>query len=135
MEIKKTFLNGCFVLKPNVLVDSRGSFFESFNQRKFEKITGLKVTFVQDNQSTSFSIILNDDNKYQLFIPRGFAHGFITLSTSAIFSYKCDNYYHKNAESGIFYDDSLLNIDWKLNKSEIKLSDKDRELKHLKDLV
>jgi dTDP-4-dehydrorhamnose 3,5-epimerase len=81
-----------------------------------------------------FSIILNDQNNFQLFIPRGFAHGFITLSKSAIFGYKCDNYYHKPSESGIIYNDPDLAIDWKMDFSEIQLSGKDKKLPFLKDL-
>ena len=58
-----------------------------------------------------FSIELSEDNKNQLFVPRGFAHGFIVLSDTAIFSYKCDNYYNKASEGGIRYDDPSLGID------------------------
>ncbi|WP_106793779.1 dTDP-4-dehydrorhamnose 3,5-epimerase [Aquimarina sp. Aq78] len=179
MEIQSTFIDGCFVVKPRVFDDERGSFFESFNQKVFEEITGLKIDFIQDNQSISkrgvlrglhfqtgeymqaklvravkgevldvvvdlrpnsktykehFSIVLNDHNNFQLFVPRGFAHGFITLSESAIFSYKCDNYYHKSSESGIIYNDPDLAIDWKLDISEIQLSEKDKELSFIKDL-
>ena len=60
-----------------------------------------------------FSILLNEKNNCQLYIPRGFAHGFLTLSESSVFSYKCDNYYHKESESGIRFDDPDLGIDWK----------------------
>lgn len=72
------------------------------------------------------SIELNDINKKQLFIPRGFAHGFIVLSETAIFSYKVDNFYNKISERGIRYDDKILGIDWKLPQTEIKLSFKDQ---------
>ncbi len=71
------------------------------------------------------SVILSEDNKKQFFIPRGFAHGFVVLSQEAIFSYKCDNYYNKDSEGGIRYDDPRLGIDWKLNKEELILSEKD----------
>ncbi len=81
-----------------------------------------------------FSIILNDVNKYQLFVPRGFAHGFLTLSDTAIFDYKCDNYYHKSSESGIIYSDPELSIDWKANNLKIQLSAKDKDLPMLKNL-
>ncbi len=178
MEIEPTFLEGCFVVKPTVFNDGRGTFFECFNQKVFEEISGMQIDFVQDNQSISkkgvlrglhfqigdyaqaklvraikgeildvavdlrpdsktyrkhFSIVLNDQNNYQLFIPRGFAHGFITLSESSIFSYKCDNYFHKPSESGIIYNDPKFSIDWKLNPSEFQLSKKDRELPFFKD--
>ena len=75
-----------------------------------------------------FSIELSSENKKQLFIPRGFAHGFVVLSDSAIFSYKCDNYYHKASESGIIYNDPTLNIDWKLPDDQLQLSEKDLQL-------
>ena len=82
-----------------------------------------------------FSIELSSDNKKQLFIPRGFAHGFVVLSDTAIFSYKCDNYYHKESESGIIYNDPILNIDWKLPNDHLRLSKKDLELPHFKSLA
>lgn len=75
-----------------------------------------------------FSVILNAENKKQLFVPRGFAHGFAVLSETAIFSYKVDNYYAPETEGGIMWDDSLLNIDWKLTADQITLSAKDKEL-------
>ena len=71
------------------------------------------------------AIELNDQNKRQLFIPRGFAHGFVVLSEIAIFSYKVDNYYNKEFDKGIAFDDPALEINWKLKKSDIKISDKD----------
>jgi dTDP-4-dehydrorhamnose 3,5-epimerase len=84
---------------------------------------------------THFSIELSSENKKQLFIPRGFAHGFVVLSDTAIFSYKCDNYYHKESESGIIYNDPILNIDWKLPNDHLQLSKKDLELPHFKSLA
>ena len=78
-----------------------------------------------------FSIILNDKNKKQLFIPKGFGHAFLTLSSKAIVSYKVDEYYNKNHDTGIKYDDSSIGIDWKLNHNEIILSDKDEKLPSL----
>jgi dTDP-4-dehydrorhamnose 3,5-epimerase len=72
-----------------------------------------------------FSVILSEDNKKQLFIPRGFAHGFVVLSDTAIFSYKCDNYYHKPSERGIIYNDSNLNINWQLPEESLIISEKD----------
>ena len=73
-----------------------------------------------------FSKELSAENRIQLFIPKGFAHGYITLSDFSIFSYKVDNYYNEKSERGILYNDSLLNIDWKLNKEEFILSEKDK---------
>lgn len=77
------------------------------------------------------SLELSEDNKLQLFIPRGFAHGFIVLSDTAIFSYKCDNFYNKEFEGGIIYNDKDLNIDWVLRESEYIVSEKDILLKPL----
>jgi dTDP-4-dehydrorhamnose 3,5-epimerase len=68
---------------------------------------------------------LSEYNQRQLFVPRGFAHGFSVLEDQTIFTYKCDNYYNKESEGGILYNDSDLNIDWKLDESEIQLSEKD----------
>lgn len=76
----------------------------------------------------SYSILLNAENKKQLFVPRGFAHGYAVLSKTAIFCYKCDNYYSKEHEGGIRYDDPHLGIDWKIPQEAIQLSDKDRAL-------
>ncbi|MFQ3182576.1 MAG: dTDP-4-dehydrorhamnose 3,5-epimerase [Polaribacter sp.] len=170
MKITETYLQGCFLIKPNIFGDKRGSFFEVFNQNEFEKETGLKINFVQDNQSISqkgvlrglhmqkgefgqaklvrvikgkvldvaldfrkgsrtfgkhFSIELSEENNKQLFVPRGFLHGFVTLENNTIFSYKCDNYYNKESEDGVIYNDKDLNIDWKLDETEIILSEKD----------
>ena len=72
-----------------------------------------------------FSIELSASNKKQLFVPRGFAHGFIVLSDTATFSYKCDNYYNKASEGGIIYNDKHLNIDWQLPESQFIISEKD----------
>jgi dTDP-4-dehydrorhamnose 3,5-epimerase len=74
------------------------------------------------------AVELNDKNKCQLFIPRGFAHGYAVLSDEAIFSYKVDNYYHQESERGIMYNDPVLNIDWQLKESAILVSDKDKNL-------
>ena len=74
------------------------------------------------------TIVLSCENKEQLFVPRGFAHGFIVLSESAIISYKVDNYYNSESESGVLWNDSALNIDWKINKKEVIVSKKDTKL-------
>ncbi|MDA9125392.1 dTDP-4-dehydrorhamnose 3,5-epimerase [Flavobacteriaceae bacterium] len=80
------------------------------------------------------SIELSEDNKTQLFIPRGFAHGFIVLSETAIFSYKCDNYYHQASERGIRHDDPFLGVDWKLPKESRIISEKDLVLPTLSNI-
>ena len=72
--------------------------------------------------------LLTEENKNQLFIPKGFAHGFVALSEIAIFSYKVDNYYNPDSESGILWNDPDLKIDWKINKNKIIVSQKDISL-------
>ena len=72
------------------------------------------------------SIELNDQNKRQLFIPKGFAHGFVVLSETAILAYKVDNYYNKESDRGIAFDDPALRIDWKINHQDIQTSFKDK---------
>lgn len=74
------------------------------------------------------SVILDSTERKQLFVPRGFAHGFITLSDRSIFSYKCDNYYDKASEGGIIYNDATLSIDWHLSKKDFIISEKDLQL-------
>ena len=75
-----------------------------------------------------FSIVLDDKKQQQLFIPRGFAHGFVTLENNTIINYKCDNYYNKSAERGIIYNDKILNIDWNIDDLKLVLSEKDKKL-------
>ena len=173
MKIEQTPLKDCFVLTPTIFNDERGTFYETYNQVLFEKVTGQNVNFVQDNQSTStlgvlrglhyqvgemaqaklvrviegsildvvvdirkesetfgkhFSIILDDVSQQQLFVPRGFAHGFITLSPTSKFAYKCDNFYDKDSERGIIYNDATLSLDWHLPKDKFILSEKDQIL-------
>lgn len=173
MEIEQTGLKDCIILKPRVFEDSRGYFFESFNQQSFEEKTGLSGAFVQDNQSFSsygvirglhaqsgqfaqaklvrvlngevldvavdirpdsptygkhISVRLSAENKLQLYIPRGFLHGFSVLSETATFFYKCDNFYNKASEQGVVYNDSQLNIDWLIPKGAESVLDKDLSL-------
>jgi dTDP-4-dehydrorhamnose 3,5-epimerase len=176
MQAEETKLEGCFIIKPQVFPDSRGYFFESFNQQKFEKSTGQSGIFVQDNQSASVygvvrglhfqkgehaqaklvraikgtvldvavdiregsptygewvAVELTAENNFQLYVPRGFAHGFSVLSETAIFAYKCDNIYNKASEGGIKYDDPFLKIDWQVPVEKMLLSDKDIALPYL----
>jgi dTDP-4-dehydrorhamnose 3,5-epimerase len=180
MQIETTPLQECYIIHDTVLKDSRGYFFESFNQKQFTALTGIEVNFVQDNQSSStkgvlrglhfqtgefaqaklvrvlqgsvldvavdlrknsstfgqhFSLELSETSETQLYIPRGFAHGFIVLSNLAIFFYKCDNYYNRQAESGIMYNDPSFGIDWRLPEEEIILSEKDKNNPILKDIL
>jgi len=171
MKVEATKLKDCYIIHNTFFEDSRGYFFESFNQQTFEKLTGLNVSFVQDNQSKSskgvlrglhfqqgehaqaklvrvlagkvldvivdirpdsptfgqhFSLELTAENQMQLFVPRGFAHGFIVLEDDTVFFYKCDNFYNKASEGGLMYNDADLNIDWVLKNEELILSDKDK---------
>ena len=77
------------------------------------------------------SIILNDKNNKQLYVPKGFGHAFLTLSKKAIVSYKVDNFYNQNFDLGINYNDPILNIDWELDSKDIILSEKDNLLPNL----
>lgn len=81
----------------------------------------------------SYSIELSDENKKMFIIPRGFAHGFVVLSESAIFNYKCDNFYSQVNEGGILYNDPELEIDWRVPEDKIILSEKDKSNPLLKD--
>lgn len=79
------------------------------------------------------SVILNEINKKQLFVPHGFAHGYAVLSETAIFAYKCDNYYAPGTEGGLLFDDPALGINWILPRAEMVVSDKDKVLPILGD--
>lgn len=79
------------------------------------------------------AVVLSDQNKRQLYIPRGFAHGFIALANDTIVNYKSDNYYVPESEGSILWNDPQLNIDWKLTLDEILLSDKDKISPMLKE--
>ena len=72
-----------------------------------------------------FSVVLSAENHKQLFVPRGFAHGFLVLEDNTIFAYKCDNFYNKESEGGIIYNDKSINIQWALSSNEFILSEKD----------
>jgi dTDP-4-dehydrorhamnose 3,5-epimerase len=73
-----------------------------------------------------FSLRLSAENKRQLFVPRGFAHGYLVLSPTAEFFYKCDNFYSKAHEGGILFNDAELGIDWEFDLNEVILSEKDK---------
>ncbi len=169
MKIIETPIPGLVVIEPRVFEDSRGYFFESYqNERYFE--SGIDANFIQDNESKSvrgvvrglhyqlepysqaklvrvvhgkvydvavdlrknsptfgqwFGLELNSNNKKQLFIPRGFAHGFSVLSKTAIFTYKCDNVYDRASERSININEPKFGIDWKLGDFEQIISEKD----------
>lgn len=73
-----------------------------------------------------YSIRLSAENKKQLFVPRGFAHGYVVLSDTAVFAYKCDNFYAKSHDAGVLYNDPNLNIDWEIDLDKAVLSEKDK---------
>lgn len=79
----------------------------------------------------SYTLVLSAENKKQLFVPKGFAHGYAVLSPTAEVFYKCDNFYQKSAEGGIVYNDPALGIDWQIDLSEAVVSEKDRQLRPL----
>lgn len=119
----------------------RGLHFQKgeFAQAKLVRvIKGKVLDVVVDIRANSktfgqhFSCILSEENNKQLFVPKGFAHGFATLDDSTVFAYKCDTYYNKASEGGILYKDANLNIDWMLNEDEILLSEKDKMLQTFK---
>lgn len=121
----------------------RGLHFQTgeFAQAKLVSVIKGKVLDVCVDirkESTTFgkhvSIILDDKDHKQLYIPRGFAHGFVVLEDDTIFFYKCDNFYNKEAEAGIIYNDKDLNIDWKLDDTKCIISEKDLELPIFKAL-
>ena len=177
MLIQKTNVEGLVIIKPRLLKDARGYFFESFSQREFEEKVR-KVNFVQDNESMSsygvmrglhfqrppftqsklvrcvkgtvldvavdirkgsptygqhVAVELTEDNHRQFFVPRGFAHGFAVLSETAIFQYKCDNFYAPQADGGISIKDESFGIDWKIPADKALLSEKDTLHECLKD--
>ena len=72
------------------------------------------------------AVELSEENKRQLFVPRGFAHGFVVLSEEAIFQYKCDNYYSPESEGSVAWNDPIINIDWQIDLQDVKLSGKDQ---------
>lgn len=177
MAFSTCFIEGLIIIEPKVFEDSRGYFFEAYNQEVFVQ-NNVPSIFVQDNQSKSsygvirglhyqlnpyaqaklvrvlegsildvavdirknsptygqyFSVELSAENKKQLFIPAGFAHGFSVLSETAIVLYKCNAFYNKQSEGGIRFDDPDLNIDWKVDPLKAIISDKDKQLPLFKD--
>ena len=172
-------IQGLVIVEPTVFEDSRGYFFEAYNEAPFKQ-AGITATFLQDNQSRSsygvirglhyqqnphaqaklvrvlegtildvavdirkssptygqhFALELSADNKKQLFIPEGFAHGFSVLSEIAVVLYKCNAFYNKSSEGGIRYDDPNLAIDWKLKPGVAIVSEKDLALPNFANAV
>lgn len=177
MPFTTTQFPGLLIFEPQVHGDSRGYFFESYNEHTFQE-QGLNFRWVQDNQSSSsygvirglhfqtpphaqtklirvlrgsildvvvdirkgsptygqvLTIELNSENKKQLLVPRGFAHGFSVLSEQAEVLYKCDALYHKPSEQGILFSDPDLMIGWRVQSGKELVSEKDQVLPVLKD--
>lgn len=172
MQIEETPLKDCYIFKPKIWNDARGFFFENYNKTIFEKLTGIKTDFVQDNlafsnygairglhmqlppysqaklvycvqgriidvaidvrkgSSTfgqSFAVELSEENRFQLFVPKGFLHGYSVLSETALVGYKCDDFYNKDSESGIHPLDETLKIDWQIPSDKQLISEKDQQ--------
>lgn len=170
MNVIKTVIPEVLIFEPKKFEDSRGYFFESFNQRLFEDAVGKETLFVQDNQSYSsknvlrglhyqsepyaqgklvrcimgevfdvavdirkesesygqwVGVFLSEDNNRQLWIPEGFAHGFLVKSDKAIFAYKCTNFYNPSAENTIRWDSPDLAVEWPLDDEDLLISEKD----------
>ncbi|MEL6456746.1 MAG: dTDP-4-dehydrorhamnose 3,5-epimerase [Cyanobacteria bacterium J06641_2] len=170
MKIISTEIPDVLILEPQVFRDNRGSFFESFNLKKFTENTGIDVNFVQDNHSYSKQHVLRGlhyqivqpqaklvravvgnifdvavdirknsptfgkwvgyeisaENKRQIWIPSGFAHGFVVMSEAAEVLYKTTDYYSPQGERTILWNDTDLNIDWQINAQPI-ISTKDAD--------
>lgn len=179
MKVIKTAIEDVVIIEPDVFGDSRGYFFESYSQKKFDEQVR-PVRFVQDNESKSkygvlrglhfqkgkdaqsklvrvvkgrvldvavdirkgsptfgkyVAVELTEDNHRQLFVPRGFAHGFSVLSDEVIFQYKCDNLYAPESEGAIAWNDPDIGIDWQLPAEDVLLSAKDSAHPMLKDVT
>ena len=170
MKASPTVLPEVLIIEPKVVGDSRGFFFESFNQRVFNEATGLDVAFVQDNHSRSakgvlrglhyqvqqpqgklvrvvrgsvfdvavdirksspnfgrwVGVELTEENHRQLWVPPGFAHGFLVTSDTADFLYKTTDYYAPEFERCLAWDDPAIGVEWPLADTRPQLSAKDR---------
>ena len=169
MPIIKTEIPDLVIFQPVVFEDSRGYFFESYNEKLFAA-EGINIKFVQDNQARSsygvirglhfqlapyaqtklirvlsgsildvavdirqgspfygkaYTLELSAENKKQLLVPKGFAHGYSVLSETAEVMYKCDEFYNKQAEGGLLYNDPKLAIDWGIPADRAIVADKD----------
>jgi dTDP-4-dehydrorhamnose 3,5-epimerase len=166
MIVEKTYIKDLIIVTPNVFMDDRGYFSESYNDKKLAHV--IRTNFVQDNESLShknvlrgmhfqippfaqakllrvikgsildvaidlrkksttykqhFKFVFGEKNKKQLYIPVGFAHGFLCLENDTIINYKCSNYYDQESEKSIVWNDPDLGIDWGIE--EPILSEKD----------
>ena len=178
ISFKQLSIPDIILIEPEVFIDDRGFFYESYNKVDFEKVVGREIDFVQDNHSRSkknvlrglhyqekpfsqaklvkviigeiFDVavdlrpnsktfcnwvgeILSSENKRQLWIPEGFAHGFQVLSEFAEVSYKVNSYYSKDHERSILWSDSKINIDWP-HSDNIIINQKDRDAKSIDEI-
>ena len=133
-----TGLNGHFV-QDNVSKSSygvlRGLHLQKANHAQAKLVSCLEgrvwdvaVDLRKDSSTFGqwFGAELSGENMLQFYVPRGFAHGFSVLTETAVFTYKCDNFYNRESEGGILWNDQALEIDWKLPKADILLADKDK---------
>lgn len=177
MPFVKTKFSGLIIFEPRIFEDSRGYFYESYNQNVFKE-NDINITFIQDNQASSsygvirglhyqkepyaqtklirvlrgkildvavdirsgsptygeaYTIELSHENKKQLLVPKGFAHGYSVLSEEAEVFYKCDEFYNKECEGGIAYNDHEIGIDWKISPDKAIISEKDMKHSTLRD--
>ena len=176
MHIQATAIPDVLIIEPTAFGDERGFFYESFNARKFEELTGVATTFVQDNHSKSaknvlrglhyqlqqtqgklvrvvagavfdvavdirkssptfghwVGVVLSGENKRQLWVPPGFAHGFVVTSESAEFLYKTTDYWAPEFERSILWNDPEIGIEWPVDGTPM-LSVKDQNGKPLAD--
>ena len=169
MNVIETAIPGVVIIEPKIFGDDRGFFYESYNQQRFEELTGTAPAFVQDNHSRSargvlrglhyqiqqtqgklvrvtsgevfdvcvdlrrssptfgksVSVILSAENHRQIWVPPGFAHGFLVTSDSAEFLYKTTDYYAPQYERSLLWNDPVLGIEWPLQQEPL-LSVKDK---------
>jgi dTDP-4-dehydrorhamnose 3,5-epimerase len=177
MNVIKTKLKDCMIIKPQVYGDERGFFLETFQENRYADHAGISLPFVQDNHSRSSKgvlrgmhyqktkpqgklvrvvsgevydvavdlrkesptfglwegVFLSEENKTQFWVPPGFAHGFVVLSETADFEYKCTDYYDPSDEGSLLWNDPTLCISWPIN--EPKLSKKDAIAPKFADLM
>lgn len=176
MQVTPTAIPDVLILEPKVFGDDRGFFFESFNTKAFERATGLKREFVQDNHSKSaknvlrglhyqiqkpqgklirvtqgevfdvtvdlrkssktfgqwIGVLLSAENKKQVWVPEGFAHGFVVLTETAEFLYKTTDFYAPEYERSLLWNDQTIGIEWPVD-GEPKLSAKDAVAKRFSE--
>ena len=176
MKVTESGIKGVYTIEPDVYIDDRGFFMETFHIERYRKLLGMNLDFVQDNISRSSknvlrgmhfqrnypqgkivkasrgeildvivdlrkdsptygtweSFKLSEQNKLQVWIPPGFAHGFLVMSDSADFEYKCTEYYHPEDQNCLMWNDPEVAIDWPID--DPILSEKDKQGLFLKDL-